>query len=233
MMRSSHIGFAGLVFKLGFFQVGAAFLLIVSPVARPAAILFEATDLTDTTPGEDLWRYSYSVSGFTFATNQGFTIRFDRSLYRQLQSPPPLINADWDAISIQPDLALNSDGFYDAAALRNGPSLADPFTVSFVWLGTGAPAAQPFVISRHELLHARTRPDKPRAGRGGIDARRLRRARRRRAQAAPVTANLPRNMHWRSKPAATHRACPRHGRDGAHPTSIPHSAFHIPRSLIP
>jgi MYXO-CTERM domain-containing protein len=124
----------------------AALLLLPVSSAFAATIVFQATDLADTTPGEDLWRYSYQVSGFTFATNQGFTITFDRALYRQLQSPPPLINADWNALTIQPDLALNSNGFYDALSLRNSPSLADPFTVSFIWLGTGTPAAQPFVI---------------------------------------------------------------------------------------
>ncbi len=56
------------------------------------------------------------------------------------------MNADWDPISLQPDLALGSNGFYDALALRNTPSLADPFKVQAVWLGTGTPGPQPFTI---------------------------------------------------------------------------------------
>ena len=109
-------------------------------------IIYNATDLADTTPGEDLWRYSYGVSGVAFFADQGFNVSFDRNLCTKLESPPPPVNADWDPLTIQPDLALDSDGFYDAQATRDNPSLANPFTLKFVWLGTGTPAAQPFTI---------------------------------------------------------------------------------------
>lgn len=109
-------------------------------------ITFTTTDLADATPGEDLWRYSYHVSDYVFGNGEGFTITFDRTLFTQLQSPPPLINSDWEALTLQPDLALSSDGFYDALALRAAPSLVDDFTLSVVWLGAGTPGAQPFVI---------------------------------------------------------------------------------------
>ena len=109
-------------------------------------MIYAATDVADTTLGEDIWEYSYTFAGFTFGAGQGFTVFFDRTLFSQLQSPPPFVNADWDPLTIQPDLILGSNGFYDALALRNAPSLANPFKVKFVWLGTGTPAAQPFVI---------------------------------------------------------------------------------------
>ena len=119
-------------------------MLVVGGFA--ATMTYTVKNVADTTPGQDLWQYSYSVSGFAFGTAQGFSVFFDRNLYKLIQSPPPPVNAGWDAISVQPDLALNADGFYDAQALVAGPSLADPFTVNFVWLGTGTPGSQSFTI---------------------------------------------------------------------------------------
>ena len=109
---------------------------------------FEVVDLADTTPGQDLWEYSYQVSGLALTTGQGFTIFFDFSRYALLQHPPPLVNADFDLLTVQPDPALNSNGFYDALALRNNPSFADPFRLRFVWLGTAGstPGAQPYTV---------------------------------------------------------------------------------------
>ena len=145
-MLSNHRGFPRSVFRSGLVGLLTVFLFPFAPPGRAATLLFEATNLADTTPGEDVWQYSYTPGEFTFAAGQGFTVVFDRTLFSQIQSPPPFVNADWDPISLQPDPALNSNGFYDALALRNVPSLADPFKVNVVWLGTGAPASQPFTI---------------------------------------------------------------------------------------
>ena len=132
-------GLAGLLAVLLLFFMPA-------PPGRAATVIFTATDLADTTPGQDLWEYSYRVSGVTFTANQGFTIFFDRTLFSQLQNPPSFVNADFDLLVVQPDLALMSNGFYDALALRNAPSLADPFKERFVWLGPGTPGSQPFTV---------------------------------------------------------------------------------------
>jgi len=110
------------------------------------AIYFEAVDLTDIDPGKDLWQYNYNVTGFDFQKDQGFSIFFDISLFRDLQNPPPQVNADWNVISVQPDPVLRDPGFYDAVALRDSPSVTDPFRVGFVWLGQGTPASQPFTL---------------------------------------------------------------------------------------
>jgi hypothetical protein len=110
------------------------------------AIRYEASNLSDTTPGEDLWRYTYTVTGFTFQTNQGFSIFFDHGLYADLENPPPVVNADWSVITVQPDILLRQPGFYDGQALRSDPSVTDRFTTSFVWLGEGEPGSQPFVL---------------------------------------------------------------------------------------
>src|SRR2546426_885314 len=88
-------------------------------------IFYQATDLADTTPGQDLWRYNYVVSGFSFQANQGFSVFFAPLAFTQLQNPPPLVNADWSVLSIQPDLVLHDPGFYDAQAQKNDPSFSD------------------------------------------------------------------------------------------------------------
>src|SRR4051812_36435108 len=90
--------------------------------ALATTIEFEAVNLADVTPGQDLWQYNYFVSGRTFLANQGFTIGFDYHLFTQLQSPPPAINAGWSTIALQPDLNLPDSGSYDALALVNNPS---------------------------------------------------------------------------------------------------------------
>ena len=111
-----------------------------------AKISFAVVDLADITPGRDLWQYTYTVADLPLAANQGFSIAFDRSLFASLQSPASFVNGDWSVLTLQPDLALNSNGLYDAQAQVGNPSLLNTFTVTFVWLGTGTPGAQPFVI---------------------------------------------------------------------------------------
>ena len=169
-MLSNHRGFPTADFTSGLAGIVAVFLFILSPPGRGAAVVstlggigaeyiapapsiavtfrFAVVDLADTTPGQDLWEYSYQVSGHTLTAGQGFTIFFDLSLYTLLQNPPPFVNADFDLLTVQPDLALHSNGFYDALALRNNPSFADPFKLRFVWLGTvgTTPGAQPYTV---------------------------------------------------------------------------------------
>ncbi|HHA19074.1 MAG TPA: PEP-CTERM sorting domain-containing protein [Methylophaga sp.] len=110
------------------------------------SIVYEATDLSDTTPGEDVWQYTYWLSDYTFNTGYGFTIYFDYQLYSNLEDPPPAVNSDWDPIVWQPDSSLPDDGAYDALALVDNASLADPFTISFVWLGSWSPGGQYFEV---------------------------------------------------------------------------------------
>jgi len=136
MKRSVH----GILFVLGI-----SLLTIFGGNSYATTISYQATDLADTTPGQDLWRYSYSVSG-TFNQDYGFTVLFNYSLYSNLEDPPPVVNSDWNPIVLQPDPSLPADGTYDALAIVNNASLADPFTVSFVWLGGGTPGSQPFQV---------------------------------------------------------------------------------------
>lgn len=142
------LGIFSAEFVHGSLPCAAAILLLLLPgtQSRAATITYTATNLADTTPGEDLWAFSYILDGFTFALNQGFTIFFDDNLFTKLQTPPPPVNAAWDVLTVQPDLALGSNGFYDGLALSPSPSLVNPFRVNFVWLGVGTPGSQSFTI---------------------------------------------------------------------------------------
>ena len=107
-----------------------------------------AVNLSDTTPGEDLWRYSYKVfddASLLDDANEGFTIYFDYTAYGTL-SNPTISNADWDLLALSPLPGSLFDGFFDALAVTGNASLADSFEVDFVWLGTGIPpvAGQPY-----------------------------------------------------------------------------------------
>jgi hypothetical protein len=126
---------------------GALVAFLALPgAASGTTITYIATDLADTTPGEDLWSYSYTVSDFSFPAGFGFAVLFELGLYGDLQDPPPAPNSDWDLLTFQPDANLPSDGLYDALGLVADPSLADSFTLSFVWLGSGSPGSQLFAV---------------------------------------------------------------------------------------
>jgi len=93
-----------------------------------------------------LWQYTYNVSDNNFSADTGFSIYFDYNLYSNIQDPAPFVNSDWDILTLQPDLLLPDDGVYDAYALADNASLADSFTINFVWLGGNAPLEQSFEI---------------------------------------------------------------------------------------
>jgi hypothetical protein len=121
-------------------------LLTACATTETISVFYGVTDLSDTIPGQDLWQYQYFISDYSFNKDYGFTIYFDNTLYSHLESLPAFVNSDWDPIVSQPDTALPGDGAYDALALKDEASFADPFTVSFVWLGEGTPGSQNFVV---------------------------------------------------------------------------------------
>ena len=128
---------------------GLAMVLMLGTAqqVQAAMITYGVTNLVDTTSGEDLWEYSYQVSGTSFAKFEGFSIYFAPAIYKALESPPPAVPG-WNPTSVQPDLGLLSSGFFDAQALMANPSLSFLFTVKFVWLGSGTPGPQAFDLYR-------------------------------------------------------------------------------------
>lgn len=127
---------AGLLLLLGLAHPGTAGAITITYVA---------TDLTDTTPGDDLWLYEYLVGGHAFAADTGFTIYFDGDYYDDLAVVAP-VPSGFDLLVAQPDPSLPADGFFDALALTGPSTPSEPFRVSFVWSGTGQPGAQPWEL---------------------------------------------------------------------------------------
>ena len=121
------------------------FACLIFPV-QAALIQYQAIDLPDTIPGQDLWQYQYTISDHTFAANTGFTLYFDSALFSNLQDPPPVVNSDWDILVTQPDPLFSGAGSYDALALVNLPSLANTFSLNFIWSGLQNPDSQSFEI---------------------------------------------------------------------------------------
>lgn len=133
--------------------IPAILLLLVLAVGNRSfatTITYHAIDLPDQVAGEDRWRYNYAVTGRMFDADQGFSIYFDISLYRDLDISAHPANDDWDVLAFQPDENLPADGLYDALALVNGASLLNWFTVDFVFLGAGPPGSQPFDINQFD-----------------------------------------------------------------------------------
>ena len=121
------------------------FLFSVLCISRVSAavITYEVANA-----GGNRWTYEYSIS--TTASDPAideFTIYFDLDRFANLavESAP----AGWDPLVIQPDPGLAADGFFDALALAGGIAPGGSlggFSVSFDFLGSGTPGAQPFDI---------------------------------------------------------------------------------------
>jgi hypothetical protein len=139
--------------------LGAVALLAgtLPSAALATTIRYQATDLADVVAGEDLWEYRYQVSGFA-SPAYGFDIFFpvdDGFLYGDLQASTA--HRDWDVLLIQPDPLLPDDGRYDAVASVANPSLADFFTVQFLWRKVGTtPDSQRFEIFDNGLAVLQT-----------------------------------------------------------------------------
>jgi hypothetical protein len=126
----------------------ASSLLLACPSVFATTITYSVTNI-----GAGSFQYDYSVQGFSFTANQGFQIFFP---YASTDSLVPLsgFSTDWDILVAQPDTGLPADGFYDALALVNNPSLSGLFSVTFNKLGSGTPGAQYFEIydSNYDVL---------------------------------------------------------------------------------
>lgn len=119
--------------------------LVTSPMAA-VSIRYAATDLPDTIPGEDLWRYEYALDAFPYDAGYGFSIGFDPAATTHLEGDPATPDPAWDVISLQPDPLIPAEGLFDALALVDSPPVAMLFEVTFVWTGASPPGPQPFVV---------------------------------------------------------------------------------------
>ena len=126
--------------------------------ASQVTIEFEATDLPDVNPGQDLWQYTYFVADPTglLKTNVAFETLFSPTLFGTISGPAEFQFPDWDIIAAnQPDPGLPDPlnaGRYSALAVADNPDLGVDFQVTFIWLGgsSTAPGSQPFEIVQYD-----------------------------------------------------------------------------------
>lgn len=142
-MKIKH--FSGTVTLLALMLLG----LCPWNAARATTIEYIASNLADVTPGEDLWRYDYTVTGRSFLQSQFFDIYFQPTLFAALAAGAAP-NTDWDVAVLQQPTPGNlppfDRGMFDAFALSDDASLTGLFSVSFIYLGSGSPGSQAFEI---------------------------------------------------------------------------------------
>jgi hypothetical protein len=128
----------------------ALLLLCLGPplsTANATVITYQATVIDE---AAGLWQYDYYLDEWTYGAFSGFIIFFPSDLYLLNYDfdhgvLPPAVNDDWDPLVFQPGYS-GGPFEYDVMALTENPSLADPFSVEFTWLGTGSPGSQEFGI---------------------------------------------------------------------------------------
>lgn len=117
----------------------AAFAAL-APAVHAADIQYTATSLGGTN-----WRYDYVVTNDDLPGLDEFSVFFAADSFANLvvsASPP-----GWSSIALQP--SGGADGLFDSLALNDSLPLGASvggFSVSFTFLGAGAPGAQPFVV---------------------------------------------------------------------------------------
>ena len=117
-------------------------LFTARAIAAPI-VQFQETNLVG-----NLDSYTYFVSGITFQAHEELDIRFDPAVYGTLSSA--LAGAGFSAMVLQPNNPPGTFGDYSAVALVNNPALAGPFTVDFVFSGSGTPGPQPFYLNLYD-----------------------------------------------------------------------------------
>lgn len=121
----------------------AAMCILFAASARATTVTYEAAHL-----GGTQWRYDYSVSNDTLAVAiEEFTLFFDHALYANLSGATGA--PGWDLLLIAPDAAIPAAGYFDALALAGGIAVNATragFSVTFDYLGAGAPVAQAFSV---------------------------------------------------------------------------------------
>jgi hypothetical protein len=146
-----------------FARFGLLLALVAVLFAAPtqaATITFTTTDL-----GGGDWQYDYVVSRTTFNAFEGFSLFFDSGLYEAL-SDESTANPSWFLSVLQPDPGLPDDGIFNAIALVDGASTADPFSIKVKYLGAGSPGSQPFELTLWEAFD----PNDPEADPAFIDS---------------------------------------------------------------
>ncbi|GGY88274.1 hypothetical protein GCM10011613_36650 [Cellvibrio zantedeschiae] len=130
--------------KQHFLKIFSTFVIFLCTInaAQAALITSNFSDL-----GGNQWTVDLTLTNDSNAAGiNEFTVYFSELLFANLS----VVNspAAWDSFVAQPDLFLNSSGFFDSyspIALALGSSQGG-FTVGFTFLGQGAPGALAFNV---------------------------------------------------------------------------------------
>lgn len=117
--------------------------------ASAFTVTYKAVDLADSTVGEDLWQYRYTIGG-DFDPFDAVEIIFDPDNYSSLDGDFDV--GPWTVLITQPDPSLPADGLVQAIADEAVASPADEIAIDFVWLGgSSGPGAQRYRVLNGEF----------------------------------------------------------------------------------
>lgn len=123
-------------------RLAVSFLcMVVAGSALAANITYQLTSL-----GTNSWRYDYALTNNGLSPIFEFAVFFDYASFSSLAlGPTP---AAWDAIIVQPDVSLLSDGFLDSLSMASGLAPGDTLSgLSVTFISTGAtPGTQWFTV---------------------------------------------------------------------------------------
>lgn len=123
----------------------AAFVALWAASAlASASVTYTATDLADTVPGQNLWRYTYTVSAPLpplYSVNLLFSplLYADLAVFGSTTGLSPLV--------LPPDAFLPADGQLTLTATSGIPVGAnETVELDFTWLGLGVPGSQSYEV---------------------------------------------------------------------------------------
>src|SRR5690349_13348244 len=98
-----------------------AVLVLATGCLSAAQITFVTTLITPGLPGTAVWQNDYTLTGFSFVTNEDLQIAFDPEIFQSLSAAVANPASDWDVIILQP-LPSTPDPFvYDLLSKVDGP----------------------------------------------------------------------------------------------------------------
>jgi hypothetical protein len=112
-----------------------------------AEVHYEIAGLGVNAAGQSLYRYTYEPVDIVFEKDQELDVRFDPNLFAALFNA--LAPAGFDVLLLQPNVPPGAFGDYSALALVSNPLISGPFSVDVVYLGSGLPGAQPYLINQY------------------------------------------------------------------------------------
>lgn len=119
---------------------GAA--LLVGAAAGAQSVQYTLTNLADTTTGEDLWQYDYTLGG-PLGLFESINVYFGATATSSLTLVDNTTTLD--VLLAQPIGGIGADGIVTFTSVNDhGPVIPGKVSVSFVWLGANDPGAQSF-----------------------------------------------------------------------------------------